>query len=655
LTRSHTDQHARREAFEGRGWTPAEPVSLPCWTDIAPSLLAPRLRGATDRLARLEGKVELARTLLSTVAARGPRARFAVDRASDRLDEVHLAAALARALLPLEAAWPEIAARAATARREVIELRPVLFQMHEALGRLARRAPAVRPTPGEIGDLDRAAQETTEALGLLEATAEVLLELDGGAAPGALSASDARALGLAFSPPALPPQTLWTEANVEALSRRCAGLGRLRGPSRAPAGADGVGSVCGADVLAALKESGVELAVVDPGQLRPAAAYVSAAPTLARRQERLARAVEVFRLLGRVERRVWPRQKMEAELQRLTGVPSRALSRLPDTEVLERFRETARAVNCGPGPAYLRIGPYEVTLEADGAGRVLRSRRRGPLARGTRALGRTLPLALTALRHYRATRPLGRLLTWTLHTGGAVERRVLAGLARVGAALLGTAARSGRPLPEGLGRASRVLRDLAVLSAARRAYRAAGRAGAEARRAMAAARSCSDPAAFARARKRLQQAEEARQGVLRSCAAGLLQASPTASWPRVHAAPSGPLAPPPNALPKTGKPSTTGTSLRSLMLQLRRSRTLVEQVQETARELNELKRRSDLPGPTREAAAAAALAIERALATFERELRAAEGEAATDAARLAFERRVTELLAQCQRIPSWTG
>jgi hypothetical protein len=91
------------------------------------------------------------------------------------------------------------------------------------------------------------------------------------------------------------------------------------------------------------------------------------------------------------------------------------------------------------------------------------------------------------------------------------------------------------------------------------------------------------------------------------------------------------------------------------MLQLRRSRTLVEQVQETARELNELKRRSDLPGPTREAAAAAALAIERALATFERELRAAEGEAATDAARLAFERRVTELLAQCQRIPSWTG
>jgi hypothetical protein len=418
--------------------------------------------------------------------------------------------------------------------------------------------------------------------------------------------------------------------------------------------------VCGADVLVALKEAGVELALVDPGQLRPAATYVSAAPTLARRQERLLRAVDVFRLLVRAERRVWPRQKMIGELGRLVGVPARALSRLADAELLERFQETVRAINCGPGPAYVRIGRYQVKFESDDAGRVLRSSRRkeGVLSGATGALGRGVPLALTALRHYRVTRPLGRLVTGTLHAGGSLGRSAFARLASAGAALLGTAARGGRPLPAGLGRASRELRDVAALTAALNSYRSAGRATAEARRAMATALSSSDPAAFARARKRMERAEQTRQAVLQACALGLLQPSPTdGSRPSAEQALAcGALALPPgtSALPKTERPATTGTTLRALMLQLRRSRTLVEQVQETAKELNELMRRSALPEGIRQAAATSVQAIERATSTFQGELREAEGEAETEAARLAFERRVTEILAQCQRIPSWS-
>ena len=171
---------------------------------LSASILAPRLRAAGDALVRLEGKVELARTLLSTVGIRGPRSRFAVEQASARLERAQITAGLARVLLRRDAAWAGLAARAAMARREVTDLRPILYQVHEVLARLAQRSTAIRPTPGEIGDIDRAARAAAEALNVLQAVAEVLLDL-ADRPDLALGPGDLRALGLAYAGGTLAP------------------------------------------------------------------------------------------------------------------------------------------------------------------------------------------------------------------------------------------------------------------------------------------------------------------------------------------------------------------------------------------------------------------------------------------------------------------
>src|SRR4029077_8133184 len=60
------------------------------WSDVAVAILVPRRRAAVKDLARREGKVELARVLLSTVAVRGARSRFELEQAALFLEKALL-------------------------------------------------------------------------------------------------------------------------------------------------------------------------------------------------------------------------------------------------------------------------------------------------------------------------------------------------------------------------------------------------------------------------------------------------------------------------------------------------------------------------------------------------------------------------------------
>jgi hypothetical protein len=652
-------RHVRGSAQDaGSALNGIERTRASAWSEHAPSILAPRVRAAGEALIRLEGKVELARTLLSTVAIRGPRTRYAVERASSLLEKVQLDAGLARVLLRRDAAWAGMAPRSAMARRELSELRPILYQVHEVLARLARRA-AIRPTPGEIGDIDRAAQVAREALVVLQTVAEVLLELthrpDLPLTPG-----DIRALGLAFPGTTLPPQTRWNEESVDELGRRRVEGRRSR---RVELTAGTLASVGAADILAALKASGLELAQVDPGQLQPAARFVARAGPQAR-SERLAKAVDAFHVLARSQRTVWSRQRMASHLAGIAGVPTRAMLRLPDSEVVERFHEVVRAFNTGPGPACVRIGPYHVSFEADEDGHLAHSSRLkdGVLFRAAGALGRSGPLTVTTLRHYRATEPLGRLLAGSLDTGERLGRSAFARLASAGAALLRTAAArnatESSPLPVRLDRASRELEDAAVMNVAVASYRSAERATVEARRALSRALSSSDPAAVVRAKRRFDAAEEAKRAALQHCAAGLLHAGPEdGSLPETGSAGPAPSVPRrAGALAKTEqpdrteRPATTGASLQGLALQLRQTRSLVERVKQTASDLHDLAHRPGVPEDLRQTAGASALAVEKAIQSFQRAIGAADDEHSTQAARLAFEKRVMGIVAEHQEI-----
>ncbi len=631
------------------------------WGDIAAAVLLPRRRAAAHALGRLEGKVELARVLLSTVVVRGPRSRFELEQAADLLDQALLKVGLARELFASDLAWPRIGSRAGLARREVAELRPVLWQLHHVLSRPARRRAAVRPTPGEIGDIDRAAEVARETLSIVVAMADLLGELHAQAMEGPLTGGDLQVLGLAFAPQASPPQTLWDDEMVDGLLRLRREAGGARRPGRVSLAAK-TGPVRGADLLAALRASGFDLAHVDPGQLRPAARYITGAETPDGRQERFLRVVDALRVLARAERSIWSRERMGGRLTLLTGVPARALLRLPEAEVFHCFQEIVRAVNTSPGIAHVKVGRHRLTLATDETGRVVRSscRKWGLRAQGAGVLYRTAPLALTALRHYSLSAPLGRLLARSLSASESLRQGAVIHLAHLGSDLLrSAAARGSEPtrLQTRLAVASQGLQDVAARAAVVRSFRSAEQAGAEARRSLAAALAAFDPAAIARANKQLEQAEETRRAALREYATGLLRrADPTGARAEIglrQTTTAGGVPVPASGAPepqRTPRPSTTGVSLRALVRELRQTRALVERVQQTAAETNALARRPGVPEAIREAAAASASTVEEALARFRQELTEAQDETATEAARIGLERRIIQIFADYQQI-----
>ena len=614
------------------------------WNDIAVAILVPRRRVAVKALARLEGKVELARVLLSTVAVQGARSRFELDQAADLLEKAMLKVGLARELFGDDAQWQRLAPRALLARREVAELRPLLWQLHEVLSGPARRRAAVRPTPGEIGDIDRAAEVARETLSIVVATAELLRDLDADPMSGPLTPGDLQVLGLAFSPEAPPPQTLWDDEMVEALLRLGRDVVLPRRPDRVKVGAK-ASVVRGADLLNALRNSGVDLAHVDPGQIGPAARYITAAGTSDARQERFLKVVDGLRVLAQAGRYVWSRERMSARLTALSGVPERALRRLAEAEVFHSFQEVARAMNTSPGIAHVKVGEHRLTLATDATGRIVRSscRKPGLVARGAGMLYRTLPLALTAVRHSRLAAPVGQLLSGPVSASETLSQRALHELTKRGSDLLGAGGSQG-------------LQEVAARADVAWSFHSAERAVEDARRRLAAGLAAFDPAAIARANKQLERADGARRAALREYAAGLLDRTDPGGGASA-AGPGRTVAPGPAAAPrplresdKTPKPSTTGVSLRALVKELRQTRMLVERAQQTAFETNTLASRPDVPQAIREAAAASAASVEEAMTRFRNELNEAQGATATEAARVGLERRIIQVFADYQQI-----
>lgn len=605
------------------------------WRDIALAILVPRRRAAVQALARLEGKVELARVLLATVATRGARSRFELEQAADLLEKALLKVGLAKELFGDDAHWPRLAPRAVLARREVAELRPVLWQLHEVLSRPAQRRAAVRPTPGEIGDIDRAAAVARESLSIVVAMGELLGELDAEPMHGPLTPGDLQVLGLAFSPEAPPPQALWDDDMVDALLRLRREPVTARRPSRVSLPARS-GPVRGADLLTALRVSGFDLAHVDPAQIAPAARYITGAQTVAARSERFAKVEGALRVLGQAERPVWSRERMVGRLTDIIGVPERALLRLPDAEVFHCFQEIARALNTGSGLAHVKVGRHRLALTTDASGRVVRSscRKRG---KGAGLLNRTVPLALTALRHTPLLAPLGRLLARPGSASESLHKRALLHLTHLGSDLLG----AGAALP---------FQEAAARAAVVWSFHSAERAGEAARRLLASGLAAFDPSAIARANKELEQAEEARRAALRDFATDLLhRVLPASAWapPTAERPPAPSLAP---AFPKAPRPSTTGASLRALVKELRQTRMLVERVQQIAAETTDLAQRPDVPEAIREAAAVSAANVEQAMTRFRQELGDAHGETATEAARVGLEGRIIQIFADYQQL-----
>jgi hypothetical protein len=165
--------------------------------------------------------------------------------------------------------------------------------------------------------------------------------------------------------------------------------------------------------------------------------------------------------------------------------------------------------------------------------------------------------------------------------------------------------------------------------------------------AYATALSAFDPTALARVNKQLQQAEETRRGALRECAMRLLHSDPAAASALWAPGQTGETYSSEGA---QTKPSTTGGSIRGVVRQLRQTRMLVERVQETAAELTDLAHRPGVPEAIRRAATASASAVETAMVRFRQELTDAEGEAATEAARIALEQAVGQIFADYRQI-----
>jgi hypothetical protein len=186
-------------------------------------------------------------------------------------------------------------------------------------------------------------------------------------------------------------------------------------------------------------------------------------------------------------------------------------------------------------------------------------------------------------------------------------------------------------------------------------YRAAERATTDAHRALASALSSSDPSAGARAKRRLEAAEEAKRAALQECAAGLLHGAPKETAGGARRAPEG-AEPRVGVLAKTmrpaptERPATTGASLQGLALQLRQTRRLVERVKQTASDLQDLAGRPGVPEDLRREAGAKAAAVEEAIQAFRRGVGASDAESATHAARFVFEQRVMSIVADHQSI-----
>src|SRR5262249_60691482 len=133
------------------------------------------------------------------------------------------------------------------------------------------------------------------------------------------------------------------------------------------------------------------------------------------------------------------------------------------------------------------------------------------------------------------------------------------------------------------------------------------------------ARPGSDPAAIARAQKRLRQAEDAKAAALRRAAADIVGSRPPVLSAPVPVAPVRPPRAAPPSTPRSMATLATSAVLKSLARELKQTQAIIERGRQTANDLYQIAKSTELPEKIRVVAAAAAFSMEEATKTFKHE------------------------------------
>ena len=115
-------------------------------------------------------------------------------------------------------------------------------------------------------------------------------------------------------------------------------------------------------LAALLKMSGVDLASVDPTQLRAASSYVSRSASLDDQRLRLSKALDTFQILDRTGLPRLSRDQIIDALWNVARVPGHAVAKMSEAEIAQKLHEVLATVNAGPGQSEIKVGQHNLKL-----------------------------------------------------------------------------------------------------------------------------------------------------------------------------------------------------------------------------------------------------------------------------------------------------
>ena len=456
------------------------------WASSARFVAAPGLARIRERLAEAKERAVRARETLAAHPETSLRVLFGHRQAGSLLERVLTKIKAAQGVVPPAAATDKKGFLGALARlrEQLTAARAPIGEAATALREVVAQggAPALAAL-ADVQGIDQAVLAATGEASLLEGRGQALAQMDAG--PGALiegavgaaaveaeravepvtfTESDMQRIGAGLDPGQRPPQTIWNDQMVSAVSAEGLKQGGLTAeeaarnaevaraildPEGNAAAGSGAKALSTADLGAALKQAGVTLENVDPSQLDDALRYVNGATSLADQQERLRKAVDNFQVLQRTGLPKLPRAFLEQQLNAAARIPTKATRKLKEADLLAKFQEITGTLNTG-GTLKTKIGKYKLELKVDENGRVLKSKCKKPglfskiggaFKKIGKAIGGALkklaPIALTVLSFIPQTAVLARLAQAAISTYKAIKSKSLLGIVGAGASLLG--------------------------------------------------------------------------------------------------------------------------------------------------------------------------------------------------------------------------
>jgi uncharacterized protein len=441
-----------------------------------------------ERIGAMGAAVERARRALAGAEKENPRVRWGVRQAEGAIGRVaeRLEAASrrvdARALAQAPAA--EALERVAQARAQLVAVRAHAGEARQELAEIrgwkttSVDVPAAERAMGDVAELARRAEGE---LGLAGGRARVAAGVHAreAAKPGAQASPDAQvtarrapqtpaaagerlalelgltetdlaAVGAALPRDRIPPQMLWSQEMVNNVcdAGKAQGVAteeQLHAWGRLTAGALGIESDAQplvpldvVDLVAVLKSAGVDLARVDPGQLRAALAHVMAQKTRPAQGWELAKVVLCFEVLDKIALPRFDKRYLMAEIERATRISGAATFKLSDTAIQEKFQEIARVANAG-GEFRDKFGKYSVELKvaADGSVEHTKTKKKSFWSKLGDAFKKVLPIALTVLSFVPVTAPFALVANAAYSAYNAVRSGSVLGAVAAAAGLVG--------------------------------------------------------------------------------------------------------------------------------------------------------------------------------------------------------------------------